>query len=170
METVKIDVEGVQETLNILRRFQPEAIKELRSDIKNDAGLNAAVSSIQSSIPPVAPLSGMMNHNGRTQYRIPRVSTSFRSPRRTMTSQESSLITIVTSPPKDGVGFEIVDMAGRGAGARTARGRAMLASLAKKASRYVYPGFEKKEQNLEAGIKKILDKYAEKANVKLRVM
>ena len=170
METVKIDVEGVQETLNILRRFQPEAIKELRSDIKNDTGLNSAVSSIQSSIPPIAPLSGMMNHNGRTQYRIPRVSTSLRSPRRTMTSQESSLITIVTSPPKDGVGFEIVDMAGRGAGAKTARGRAMLANLAKKASRFVYPGFEKKEQNLEDGIKRILDKYAEKANVKLRVM
>jgi hypothetical protein len=168
METVRIDVEGVQETINILRRIEPEAIKELRSDIKNDPGLNAAVSSIQSTIPPVAPLSGMMNHNGRTQYRIPRVSTSFRSPRRTMSSAESSLITIVTSPPKDGVGFEIIDMAGRGAGARSARGRAMIANLAKKASRYVYPGFEKKEQSLEAGVKRILDKYAEKANVKLR--
>ena len=87
-----------------------------------------------------------------------------------MSSQESSLITIVTSPPRDGVGFEIVDMAGRGAGARTARGRAMLANLAKKASRYVYPGFEDKKQNVEAGVKRILDKYAEKANVKLRVM
>lgn len=168
MESVRIDVEGVQETINILRRIEPEAIKELRSDIKNDPGLNAAVSSIQSTIPPVAPLSGMMNHNGRTQYRIPRVSTSFRSPRRTMSSAESSLITIVTSPPKDGVGFEIIDMAGRGAGARSARGRAMIANLAKKASRYVYPGFEKKEQSLEAGVKRILDKYAEKANVKLR--
>jgi hypothetical protein len=170
MESVRIDVEGVQDTINILRRIEPEAIKQLRSDIKNDSGLNAAVSSIQSTIPALAPLSGMMNHNGRTQYKIPRVSTSFKSPRRTMTSQESSLITIVTSPPKDGVGFEIVDMAGRGSTGRTARGRSMIASLAKKASRYVYPGFEKKEQNLEDGIKKILDKYAEKANVKLRVM
>lgn len=170
MDTVRIDVEGVQETLNILRKFQPEAIKELRSDIRNDPGLTAAVSSIQSSIPPVAPLSGMMNHNGRTQYRIPKVAPSLRSPRRTMSSQEASLITLATTSPKDGIGFEIVDMAGRGAGAKSNRGRAMLANLARKASRFVYPGFEKREQNLEDGIKRILDKYAEKANVKLRVM
>jgi hypothetical protein len=170
METVRIDVEGVQETLNILRRIEPDAIKELRKDIKNDPGLNGAISSIQANIPPVAPLSGMMNHNGRTQYRIPKVSTSFKSPRRTMTRQESSLITIVTSPPKDGVGFEIVDMAGRGTGARTARGRAMIANLAKKASRYVYPGFEQKEEGIVNGVNRILQKYADKVNVKLRVM
>lgn len=169
METVRIDVEGVQETLNILRRIEPDSIKELRKDIKNDPGLNGAISSIQASIPPVAPLSGMMNHNGRTQYRIPKVSTSFKSPRRTM-ARESSLITIVTSPPKDGIGFEIVDMAGRGAGGRSARGRAMIASLAKKASRYVYPGFEQKQEGIVDGVNRILQRYADKVNVKLRVM
>ena len=46
----------------------------------------------------------------------------------------------------------------------------MIANLAKKASRYVYPGFEKKQENLEQGIQRILNKYAEKANVKLKVM
>lgn len=168
MET-RIDVEGVQETLNILRRIEPDSIKELRKDIKNDPGLNAAVSSIQATIPPVAPLSGMMNHNGRTQYRIPRVSTSFKTPRKTM-SRESSLVTIVTSPPKDGVGFEIVDMAGRGTGARSARGRAMIANLAKKASRFVYPGFERKQEGIVDGVNRILQRYADKVNVKLRVM
>jgi hypothetical protein len=60
-------------------------------------------------------------------------------------------------------------MAGRGTGGRSARGRAMIANLAKKASRYVYPGFEKKEEGIEQGIKRILDNYAAKVNVKLRV-
>jgi hypothetical protein len=168
MESVRIDVQGVQDTINILRRIEPEAIKELRSDIKNDPGLNAAASAIRSEIPPVAPLSGFMNHGGRTSYRIPKVMPVFKPPRRSLRSNEASLITLVTTPPKDGVGFEIVDMAGRGQGGRSARGRSMIANLARKPSRYVYQGFEKKEQNVEEGVKRILDKYAQKANVKLR--
>lgn len=168
MTSVKFDVEGVRDTINILRRIEPEAIKQLRSDIKNDPGLNAAASAIRSEIPPVAPLSGFMSHNGRTSYRIPKVMPVFKPPRASLRSNEASLITLVTTPPKDGVGFEIVDMAGRGRGARSARGRAMISRLASSPSRYVYKGFEKKEQNVEDGVKRILDKYAEKANVKLR--
>ena len=169
MSSIRLDVEGVEKTIQYLRKVEPESLRELRKDIKNDPGLNAAISSIQSTIPAVAPLSGMANHNGRTQYRIPKVSSSFKPPRRLLT-KESSLVAIVTTPPADGVGFEIADMAGRGQGGRTARGRAMIANLAKKASRYVYPGFEKKQESLEQGIQRILNKYAEKANVKLKVM
>jgi len=166
---IRLDVQGVQDTIQLLRRVQPESLAQLRRDIKNDPGLNAAASSIQSEIPPVAPLSGMMNHNGRTQYRIPTVKPVFKAPRQNLRANESSLITLVTTSPKDGIGFEIVDMAGRGTGGRSARGRAMLANLAKKASRYVYPGFEKKEEGIEQGVKRILDNYAAKVNVKLKV-
>jgi hypothetical protein len=166
---IRLDVQGVQDTIQLLRRAQPEALAQLRRDIKNDPGLNAAASSIRAEIPPVAPLSGMMNHNGRTQYRIPTVAPVFKPPRQNLRGNESSLVTIVTTPPKDGVGFEIADMAGRGTGGRTPRGRAMIANLAKKASRFVYPGFEKKQEGIEQGIKRILDNYAEKVNVKLRV-
>ena len=166
---IRLDVEGVQDTIQLLRRVQPESLAQLRRDIKNDPGLNAAASSIRAEIPPVAPLSGMMNHNGRTQYRIPKVAPIFKPQRQNLRANESSLITLVTTPPKDGVGFEIVDMAGRGTGARSARGRAMIANLAKKASRFVYPGFEKKQEGIELGVKRILDNYAEKVNVKLRV-
>jgi hypothetical protein len=170
MTDVRIDVEGVQETLTILRKVQPESLAQLRKDIKNDSGLNAAISSIKSEIPPVAPLSGMMNHNGRTQYRIPRVAPSFRSPRISISRNESALVTIATTPPKNGIGFEIVDMAGRGNGGRTARGRALIANLARKASRFVYPGFERKQEGIEKGVLKILENYANKVNVKLKVM
>lgn len=170
MSAIRLDVEGVAETLTAIRKIEPDGLKALRRDIQNDAGVNSAISSIQSAVPVVAPLSGMANHTGRTQYRIPRVSTSLRSPRRAMTRAESSLITLVVSSPSAGVGFEIVDMAGRGQGGRTARGRAMISNLAKKASRFVYPGFEKRQQNVADGVKRILDKYAEQVNVKLRVM
>jgi hypothetical protein len=167
---IRLDVEGVAETLAVLRKIEPEGLKALRSEIKTDSGVTAAISSIQAQIPPVAPLSGIMKHGGRTQYRVPRVTTSFRSPRRTMTRAESSLITLVTSPPKDGVGFMLVDMAGRGSSGRTARGRAMIENLKARASRYVYPGFEKREKNVADGVQRILDKYAARVNVKLKVM
>jgi hypothetical protein len=167
---IRLDVEGVAETLAVLRKIEPEGLKALRSEIKTDSGVTAAISSIQAQIPPVAPLSGFMKHGGRTQYRVPRVTTSFRSPRRTMTRAESSLITLVTSPPKDGVGFMLVDMAGRGSSGRTARGRAMIENLKARASRYVYPGFEKREKNVADGVQRILDKYAARVNVKLKVM
>jgi hypothetical protein len=170
VETVRIDVEGVQDTINLLKKIEPEAIKELRRDIKNDPGLTAAASSIRSQIPPLAPLSGMMNHSGRTQYKIPKVAPVFKPPRRTLGRGESSLITLVTTPPKDGVGFEIADMAGRGGTGRTPQGKAMLRNLAAKASRYVYPGFEKREEGIIEGVNRILEKYANKVNVKLKVM
>jgi hypothetical protein len=167
---IKLDVEGVAETLAAIRKIEPDSLKALRRDIQTDAGVVAAVSSIQSQIPTVAPLSGMMNHNGISQYRVPRVKTSLRSPRRAMSSSEAALVSIVASPPKGAIGFLLSDMAGRGMGARTNRGRAMLRNLENKASRFVYPGFEKKEKNVADGVKRILDKYAEQVNVKLRVM
>ena len=169
MESVRIDVEGIQDTINLLRKIEPESLKELRRDIKNDPGLAAAASSVRSQVPPLAPLSGMMNHDGDSQYKIPKVTTSFKSPRRMFTG-ESSLVSIVVTSPKGSYGFEMADMAGRGGTGRSPRGKAFLRNLAAKASRYVYPGFEKREEAVELGVKRILEKYAEKVNVKLKVM
>ena len=170
MVAIRLDVEGVAETLAALRKIEPDSLKALRRDIQNDSGVISAVSSIQSQIPAVAPLSGMMNHNGTTQYRVPRVTTSLRSPRRAMSRAEAALVSIVASPPKGAIGFLLADMAGRGLGARTERGRAMLRNLENKASRFVYPGFEKREKNVADGVQRILDKYAALVNVKLKVM
>jgi hypothetical protein len=169
MVAIRLDVEGVAQTIAAIRKIEPDGLKALRRDIKNDAGISAAISSIQSEIPVIAPLSGFV-HNGRTQFRIPRVSAVLRPPRATMSRSESSLITIVASPPAAGVGFVITDMAGRGSTGNTPRGRAMIANLKKKASRFVYPGFEKKEKNVADGVQRILDKYAAQVNIKLKVM
>ena len=169
METVRIDVEGIQDTINLLKKIYPESMKELRRDIKNDPGLVAAASSVRSNIPPLAPLSGMMNHNGASQYKIPNVTTAFKSPRRMFTG-ESALVTIVATSPKGSYGFEMADMAGRGGTGRSPRGKAFLRNLAAKASRYVYPGFEKREEGIIEGVNRILEKYANKVNVKLKVM
>jgi hypothetical protein len=169
MVAIRLDVEGVAQTLAAIRKIEPDGLKALRRDIKNDPGISAAISSIQSEIPVIAPLSGMMN-NGRTGYRTPRVSAVLRPPRATMSSSESSLISLVASPPRGSVGFILADMAGRGSSGKSARGRAMITNLKNKASRFVYPGFEKKEKNVADGVQRILDKYAAQVNVKLKVM
>jgi hypothetical protein len=87
-----------------------------------------------------------------------------------MSRSESALITLVASPPRNSVGFIIADMAGRKGSGNSPRGRAMIANLKKKASRFVYPGFEKKEKNVADGVQRILDKYAAQVNIKLKVM
>jgi hypothetical protein len=87
-----------------------------------------------------------------------------------MSSSESSLVSLVASPPRGSVGFILADMAGRGSSGKTPRGRTMIANLKKKASRFVYPGFEKKEKNVADGVQRILDKYAAQLNIKLKVM
>lgn len=170
MTAIRLDVEGVAETLAAIRRIEPDGLKALRRDIQNDSGVTSAISSIKSQIPVVAPLSGMSSHNGRTQYRTPRVTTSVKSPRKLMSRAEASLVTLVVTSPKAGVGFEIADMAGRGSGGRTTRGQAMIRNLAAKPSRYVYPGFEKREEKVAEGIQRILNRYAEQVNIKLKVM
>lgn len=170
MVAMRLDVQGVEDTIALLRKVEPDGLKELRRDLKTDSGVTAAISSIKSEIPAVAPLSGMTNHGGSTRFTTPRVSVSLRTPRRTMASAESSLITIVAASPKGSFGFELSDMAGRGSGGKNARGRALLRNLEAKASRFVYPGFEKKQQNVADGVKRILDKFADRVNVKLRVM
>jgi hypothetical protein len=169
MVAIRLDVEGVAQTIAAIRKIEPDGLKALRRDIKDDPGISAAISSIQSEIPVIAPLSGMIN-NGRTGYRVPRVTAVLRPPRATMSSSESSLVSLVASPPRGSVGFILADMAGRGSSGKTARGRAMIANLKKKASRFVYPGFEKKEKNVADGVQRILDKYAAQLNIKLKVM
>jgi hypothetical protein len=169
MVAIRLDVEGVAQTIAAIRKIEPDGLKALRRDIKNDAGISAAISSIQSEIPVIAPLSGMIN-NGRTGYRVPSVTAVLRPPRATMSRSESSLVTLVASPPRGSVGFILADMAGRGSTGNTPRGRAMIANLKKKASRFVYPGFEKKEKNVADGVQRILDKYAAQVNIKLKVM
>ena len=171
----KIDIEGVRDTINILRQVEPDLLKDLRKDIVNEPGLNEAVSSIRSRIPPVSPLLGNqfgyggMVHNGRTSYRGAKVEAKFFPSVKLGARNEKSLVTIVTTPPKDGVGFEIIDMVGRGKNANTAKAAGMKKKLPGSPSRYVWKGFEEKKEGINRAITAIIGRYSEKVNVKLKV-
>ena len=171
----KIDVEGIEQTLAILKKAEPQLLTKLRSEIKNEPGLLSAMSGIKSAIPTVSPLQGNefgyggMIHNGRTSYKgatvKPLVTTSTS---RLAARGYSRLVTISTVPPSEGVGFEIIDLVGRGSKGNTAKAEGMKKKLGSSPSRYVWKGFESRQEGVTVAVRSILEKYADIVNAKLR--
>jgi len=174
---IAFDVQGVQDTVALLRKIEPEALVSMRKEIQTEPGLLAAVSSIKSNIPTISPLQGReeskgrggMLHNGRTSYRPPTVKVKTPFNTRMRGRNEKSIVVIDTSPPKDAVGFEIIDMVGRGPKGNTRQAQGMKEKLGGSPSRYVWKGFEERARGIESGLNAILKRYADKVNVKLRV-
>jgi len=103
---------GVKETIALMRKVEPEMLKDLRKNIRTI--VNPAVLAIKSGSPKVAPLSGMAN-NGRTAYSTPKVSVSITPGQRSrgLGSTTSNLVSITATGSGKVYGFDISDMAGR---------------------------------------------------------
>lgn len=164
----KIDVEGVQDTVRLLRQVEPELYKKLISEVKNEPGVASAVAGIKSNIPTVSPLSGM-NHNGRTAYTGARASSAFRPSNRLDRGNQRSILTIGAAPSGGGAGFEIVDLVGRGAKGNSAKAQGMKRGLGGSPSRYVWKGFEQRAEGVTRAVVSIIEKYSQIVNVKLKV-
>jgi hypothetical protein len=106
---------GVKETLKVLQQIEPEMYKQLRKDIRSITA--PAVSSIKSSVPSIAPLSGMVNA-GRTGWSGVNVTTNITPGQRSRAigSTTANLVAISSTGKNGQYGFNIVDMAGRGSG------------------------------------------------------
>ena len=163
-----IKISGIKETIAELKKLDPELLKQMRKDIKKEPGLVAAMSAIKSKTPPTSPLKGML-HGGRTGYGKPRVSTSFRPSVRLDTAKQRSIVTINTAPPKNAIGFQIIDLVGRGNRSNSAKAEGMKQKLGGQPSRYVWKAIEGKEAGLSQGVVNIIEDYSKKANVRLRV-
>jgi hypothetical protein len=179
---------GVKEAIGLMRTFEPEIYKQLRKDIR---GIVApAVSSIKSTAPNVAPLSGMI-HNGRTAWTKPKVTVNITPAQRSRAfgSTTSNLVAISATGQGRKVGFDIADMAGRAnqpnkypktrrfVDPRTGevvqrrvngQGRGMIANLPAKASRYVYPAIEKQLPFIRSQVAITIEKAADSINRKLK--
>jgi hypothetical protein len=164
----RIDVQGVQDTISILRKYEPELYKQLIKDIKNEPGLNEAMSGIRSKVPSISPLSGM-NNDGKTGFKTPKVSTSVTPSKRLNFANQRSIVTIQTVSPKNGFGFEIIDLVGRGKNGNTPKARGMISKLSGQPSRFVWKGFEERQEGVTRAVVSILEKYAKTVNVKLKV-
>jgi hypothetical protein len=166
MQSIKAT--GVKETIAELKKLDPELLKQMRKDIKNEPGLSNAVSAIKGKIPPISPLSGMV-HNGRTSYKRARVSTSFTPSVRLDRVNQRSIVTINTTPPKDGIGFQIIDMVGKGNRRGSKKALGMQSGLTGRPSRYVWKAIEGKETSLSGAVVNIINRYSEKVNIRLRI-
>jgi hypothetical protein len=167
---LRVDIEGVGETIRQLNKFQPELYQQMKNEIINEPGVVSVISSIESKVPPVSPLRGML-HNGRTRYVLPKIRV-YQRPNPTLGrgGTERSLIGFEAVSPGNAAGFEILDLVGRGpdAGSRNARG--MLSKLQGQASRYVWKGYERRKEGVSQAVLAIVNRYSNKTNVKLRVM
>ena len=172
---ISFDVQGVQDTVSLLRKIEPESVLALRKEIQTEPSMLAAVSAIKSRIPTISPLQGNefgqggMIHNGRTRYAPATVKVKAPLNTRLRGANQRSIVVIDTTTPKDAVGFEIIDMVGRGPKGNTRQAQGMKEKLVGDPSRYVWKGFEAKQQGILEGIQRILNRYADKVNVKLRV-
>lgn len=181
---------GIRETIQVMQQFEPEMYKQFRKDIR--AITNPAVSAIKSTVPSVAPLSGMMN-NGRTGWSGVTAGTSITPMQRSkgFGSTTSNLIAITATGKSKQYGFNIADMAGRGSGygrrpksvtrpyvrnGRTmqhrlnGQGQAMIRNLAKQPSRYVYPAIESKLPAIINEVNSSLFKWSATMNRKLEIV
>jgi len=181
---------GVKETIKLMRKFEPEMLKDLRKSIRQIA--QPAVLAIKSGSPKVAPLSGMA-HNGRTAYSTPKVTVSITPAQRSygLGSTTSNLVAIQATGSGKVYGFDIADMAGRANNAgkyqqtrkfvdprtgnivrRKINGQGqnlinVLNSRGGPASRYVYKNIEDKLPAIRAEVSRTLDRTIGEFNRKL---
>lgn len=174
---LKVDIEGISETVRQLKKFEPELYKQMKKEIVTEPKVAAVLSAIESKVPPISPLlgnsrgQGGMIHNGRTRYEVPRVRTYQRPTARLgRGGTERSLIGFEAVSPGNAVGFEILDIVGRGPKANSRNAQGMLEKLKGKASRYVWAGYERKKEGVSQAVIAIIDRFSNKTNAKLKVM
>ena len=165
---LQIDIDGLGATVNELKKFEPELFAQMKKEIVNEPGVATVISEIKSNVPTVSPLRGMI-HNGRTRYAIPKVRI-FQRPRATLGkgSKERSLISFEAVSPGNAVGFEILDLVGRGPDANSRNAKGMLSKLEGQASRYVWKGYEKRKDGVSKAVLAIIERYADKTNRRLK--
>jgi len=174
---LRVDVEGIGETVRQLKKIEPELYAQMKREIISEPGVASVISQIESNVPTVSPLQGNqfgyggMLHNGRTRYEIPKIRV-YQRPTATLgrAGAERSLIGFEAVSPSNAVGFEILDLVGRGPDANSRNAKGMLSKLRGAASRYVWKGYEKRKDGVSRAVLAIVQRYSNKVNVKLKVM
>lgn len=146
---------GVNEMIRELKAIEPELYRQLRKDLVQD--VKPLYQKIKANIPSVAPLSGL-NNNGRLGWGKPvRITTKISLKRR---KGFSSLVTLKVM--NDSV--VMVDMAGSKTSGETPQGRAMIANLPGKHSRYVWPAVNRYLPQIMENANKTLERYSKIKN------
>lgn len=169
-------VYGVDRTIAELKRVEPTAIKGIRADLRSAA--EPIATTIMSAIPGDAPIRGM-RHKGRTGWNKgavkARVKTDFS---RKASNRGYAIVSIWVggrrakkgqAPTPGTAALQMADMAGRGTGFKTPKGRAMINALNNAPSRYVWKKAEQQVPNVSREILISLEKTSAKINKNLVV-
>jgi hypothetical protein len=189
-------VEGLEETIKILKQVEPDAVKSMRKDIRSVVTASGAISNVRMKTPAIAPMSGM-EHQGKTRWggvKSVTTSVSLRTVERKRGQRSYPIIKIVASN-KDALGFEYAELAG--IRRRLARARSKIRNtnlrgtqagdgsialngqgdnfikvlnerIGKTPGRFAFAAVFSKRREIEQGSQRVLDKYAEQVSRKLK--
>jgi hypothetical protein len=190
-----IRVEGLENTLAILKLVEPESINAIRADIRAIVTTSGAVSKIRSRTPAVAPLSGMANNGPIKWAGVKSVNVSVLPRIMSFGYSAKPLVKIAATGGKNSLGFDYAELAGirrqpprarskiRGGTLRgTAKGDGSMAlngqgdnfikiledRNGKTPGRFAFRAVFETRGKIMAGIQKTLDIYAAKVNRRLK--
>jgi len=159
-----VRVQGVKETLKILKQVDPELRKALMKEMRTAA--KPLVQEVQRALPVQAPLSGMDNE-GRLGWNSTRVTRNVKlkvggKKVRSQRGQEFPLLRVTIND----AAAAMFDMAGRGGSGNTPQGQALIRGLSRYGapSRTAYPSAEKRLPEVTRGVLEAIDKAAAQIN------
>jgi hypothetical protein len=164
----EIIITDIQKLQRELMKIDPELRKALQRDVKDVA--QPVFDRVKSSIPSVAPLERGM---GRSRGRLGWNPTTGKKPNdvrivyRSGAKRNAKMVTSLVSVNVGSAVVSMIDMAGkRHPNGKTRSGASMISHLGRKPSRYVWPAAEEALPAVEGKIKRIIDDYCRRYNVR----
>lgn len=188
----KVEVTGINEAIRALKNIDAEAVKALRTEMKQ--AILPTAQKIAAQVPTEAPLSGL-KHNGRTRWTGAKARVAFTPAKVRRGSDTHPIVSIVLQGKANGAGFDIAEIAGsanlkfsaqqsreftrRGASKRirtkqNGQGRAFVNALEYRsgsnwdAGRFGFKNFLHEKKTLQTIAEGILTKHAKNFEKKLK--
>lgn len=167
MIETRIELDGVADTLKVLKDVDPDLRKQVVRDLK--AAGRIAVGAARALVPDATPLSGWGEWRGG--WNTAKARRSITVSHRATSRRGSDTIPLLTVTSGKDAGLAIWDMAGRKSRGRTAAGRRMIATLEARygsASRALWPAVEATMPEIRRGVEDAVEAVTRTATAKMR--
>jgi hypothetical protein len=171
-QPLKLDGDDVRRTLQMLKNIDPDSVKILRKELRS--ALKPLAQDIANEVPTNAPLSGFQ-HGGPTAWSPVRPGVSFRPGKRRKGGPWTPLVALeVGTKPQQFRGVYIAELAGSRTNGVTEQGKNLVRQLNQQRSmkgrggRYIYAGFRLQRSDAQNIAERILKRFWERVDRKLR--
>lgn len=170
----KVEVTGINEAIRAMRSIDKEAVKALRTDLKQK--INPVAQKIAAQVQTNAPLSGM-NHTARTGWRGARGTTSFAPAKIRKGADMHPIVSVKLTGRGSSAGFDIAEIAGsrglafsknRRKGAKFVANLQKRAPFRTKAGRFGFGYFLREKPTIQKAAIEILEKHAKEFEKKIK--